>query len=153
MKRSELLHYLESTNELNVFLPDGSQVPSHFHITEAGLTTRRFIDCGGTTRTEEYATFQIWTADDTDHRLTPEKLIRIIEISENLTAGKDPQVEFEYQMETIGRFGLAFDEGNFILTPKQTDCLAKEQCGISDRTAEPIRTERVSACAPGNGCC
>ena len=28
-------------------LPDGDQIPAHYHITEVGHVTKRFIDCGG----------------------------------------------------------------------------------------------------------
>ncbi len=28
-------------------LPDGDQIPAHFHITEVGHVAKRFIDCGG----------------------------------------------------------------------------------------------------------
>ena len=48
-------------------------VPSHFHVTEVGKITKHFIDCGGTVRNEEVVNFQLWQADDYDHRLHPEK--------------------------------------------------------------------------------
>ncbi|MEM7384040.1 MAG: DUF6428 family protein, partial [Verrucomicrobiota bacterium] len=45
-------------------LPDGESVPVHFHITEVGHTTRKFIDCGGTIREDEKCLLQVWVADD-----------------------------------------------------------------------------------------
>ena len=42
----------------------------------------------------------------------------------------DLNIEVEYQDTTIGKFGLDFDGTNFLLTTKQTDCLAKSYCEI-----------------------
>jgi len=29
-------------------LPEGTYLPAHFHMTEVGLVTKHFVDCGGT---------------------------------------------------------------------------------------------------------
>jgi len=55
----------------------------------------------------------------------------------------------EYQQNTIGKFSLEFDGKDFILVNKQTDCLAKDACGIPEK---PKQTEN-SCCSPGGGCC
>ena len=106
----------------------------HFHITEVGVVSKDFVDCGGTKRVQSHFTMQVWFADDTDHRLPPKKLLDIIEIAkrEVIAYSDDLDVEVEYQGKTIGRWGLMFDENRsaFVLTPKQTDCLAKDKCGI-----------------------
>jgi hypothetical protein len=39
-------------------------VPEHFHVTEVGVVTKDFIDCGGTVRHEKVANFQLWDAND-----------------------------------------------------------------------------------------
>jgi hypothetical protein len=56
--------------------------------------------------------------------------LNIIELSKKVLELGDLEIEVEYQAETIGKFGLDFDGKNFLLTSKQTDCLAKDQCGI-----------------------
>jgi len=28
-------------------LPDGDVIPAHYHVTEVGHVTKRFVDCGG----------------------------------------------------------------------------------------------------------
>jgi hypothetical protein len=83
MKLSELKTILAEVNTIAFELPNGSLVPSHFHVTEVGKVTKHFIDCGGTIRNEEVANFQLWSADDYDHRLHPEKLVDIIALSES----------------------------------------------------------------------
>jgi hypothetical protein len=62
---------------LHFQLPDASRVPEHFHITEIGRIQRHFVDCGGTERMENRINFQLWVANDYDHRLSPEKLKRL----------------------------------------------------------------------------
>lgn len=156
MKLSELKLYLNKLSKLNFIQPNGNFIPSHFHITEAGLTTKNFIDCGGTIRTEKTISFQLWTANDLEHRLEPQKLLKIINLAEPLFENEDLEVEVEYQMETIGRFGLDFDGINFILISKQTNCLAEDQCGIPQEKLNlnlSDLSKSKSSCTPGSGCC
>ena len=155
MKLSEVKSALKSLETIGFQLPDGSLVPSHFHVTEVGKVSKHFIDCGGTVRQEDVVNFQLWNADDYDHRLHPEKLISIIELSEKVLQIKDHEVEVEYQGETIGKFGIDFDGTHFLLTTKQTDCLAKDACGIPAEKPKVKLADlnNASACTPGGGCC
>lgn len=155
MKLSEVKTALSNLENIQFQLPNGELVPSHFHVTEVGKITKHFIDCGGTVRHEEVVNFQLWNANDYDHRLHPEKLVHIIELSEKVIGIEDLTVEVEYQGNTIQKFGLDFDGTSFLLTTKQTDCLAKENCGIP---AEKPRIRlsslgKEASCAPGSGCC
>lgn len=155
MKLSEIKTALGKLEKIAFQLPNGELVPNHFHVTEVGKITKNFIDCGGTLRNEEVVNFQLWNANDYDHRLHPEKLVHIIELSEKALEIGDLEIEVEYQAETIGKFGLDFDGTNFLLTSKQTDCLAKENCGIP--TEKPklqfSELETENTCTPGGGCC
>jgi hypothetical protein len=151
MKLSEFRNQLNKIDDLSFTLPDGAMVPSHFHITEAGLLTKHFIDCGKTIHLKKTAVFQLWTADDYHHRLKPATVASIIDKSYKVFAGEDPEVEIEYQMDTIGKFGLDFQSGRFVLTPTYTDCLAKENCEITPALA--TADETAGCCVPGGGCC
>ena len=155
MKLSEVKSVLQNLQTIGFQLPDQSLVPSHFHVTEVGEITKRFIDCGGTVRKETVVNFQLWNANDYDHRLHPEKLVKIIELSENLLDIEDLPIEVEYQDTTIGKFGLAYDGANFLLTSKVTDCLAKDKCGIPEEKLKTSLSDLGSqnACTPGSGCC
>src|SRR5690606_24359677 len=106
--------------------------------------------CGGTVREEEVVNFQLWNANDYNHRLHPEKLLKIINLSEQKLNIEDREIEVEYQGATIGKYGLDFDGINFLLTTKATDCLAKDSCGIPEKKEELVES---SCCAPGSGCC
>jgi hypothetical protein len=159
MRISELNKTLREVNSLSVFTPDGLQVPQHFHITEAGLTTKHFIDCGGTIRLEKVVSMQLWVANDTDHRLSPVKLAGILKKAEPLFMQEDLEVEIEYQANTIGRFGLEYADGKFQLTTKATNCLAQDHCGIPSsqmpefEPAFSLVETGAATCKPGGGCC
>ncbi|REG87469.1 DUF6428 family protein [Winogradskyella sediminis] len=157
MKLSEIKSKLKALDTIAFQLPNGDLVPRHFHVTEVGKISKHFIDCGGTVRTENVANFQLWEADDYDHRLHPEKLLSIIELSEKVLQIEDLDIEVEYQGETIGKYGLDFNGEHFLLTTKLTDCLAKDKCGIPE--AKPklklseLQDQAASCCGPDSGCC
>lgn len=157
MKLSQIKDQLDQLESIAFELPDGSLVPRHFHVTEVGRVSKHFIDCGGTVRREEVANFQLWEANDYDHRLHPEKLKHIIELSEKVLGLEDLEIEVEYQGTTIGKYDLEFKGQIFLLTNKATDCLAKENCGIP---AEKIKVnlsqlnkDGSATCSPESGCC
>jgi hypothetical protein len=155
MKLSEVKKILQELKTIAFQLPNQTLVPNHFHVTEVGEITKRFIDCGGTVRKETVVNFQLWNDNDYDHRLHPEKLLKIIKLSQKTLAIDDNEIEVEYQGETIQKFGLDFDGTTFLLTSKQTDCLAKDNCGIP--TEKPkVRLSELTAqscCSPKSGCC
>lgn len=91
----------------------------------------------------------------TDNQLHPEKLLNIIELSEKVLKIGDLEIEVEYQAETIGKFGLDFDGKYFLLTSKQTDCLARGNCGIPEEK-QKVRLSDLnnkSCCSPEGYCC
>jgi hypothetical protein len=157
MKLSAFKQHLENADQLTFVQQDGALVPAHFHITEAGLVSRHFIDCGGTVRQEKFISFQLWVAQDSDHRLQAAKLLKIIAIGEEVFGTEDLEVEMEYQGETIGRYGLRAEDGQFVLTPKHTDCLAKDNCGVPESkqkvSLSSLQQAESSCCAPGGNCC
>jgi hypothetical protein len=157
MKLSEIKKYLTTAQSVNFKLPSGAYVPENFHVTEVGIVTKHFIDCGGTTRLEKVVNFQLFDANDVDHRLKPQKLANIISLSENKLGIGDLEIEVEYQSDTIGKYGLDFNGKDFVLVPKQTACLANDACGISPVKQKiqltELQTANQSCCTPGGGCC
>jgi hypothetical protein len=155
MKVKELVEVLKTQASIGFVLPNGNTVPAHFHITEMGLVLKNYVDCGGKMRNERSATFQLWVAGDTDHRMTSQKFMGIIAIADGLYGIQDLEVQVEYQQETIGVFDLNYNGEKFILQSKQTACLAEDACGI------PVSKQKVSLsqlgdsnqCTPGGGCC
>ena len=157
MKLSEIKTKLAELNSVDFELQNGTKVPDHFHVTEVGIVHKHFIDCGGTIRNEKMANFQLWNANDTDHRLKPQKLLNIIELSENKLGLEDLEIEVEYQMETIGKYGLEFNGKSFVLMPKFTDCLASDSCGIPQEKKKVRLSDIIvndnACCSPNSNCC
>ena len=158
MKLSDFKKALGVLDTLTFVQPNGKNVPSHFHITEVGLTTKNFIDCGGTVREEKVVNFQLWEANDFDHRLAPKKLNDIITLSEKVLGVEDAEIEVEYQSDTIGKYGVEFNGKNFTLTQKQTACLASDSCGIPPekqkvKLSEIQGEKKAACCGPDSKCC
>ena len=154
MKLSEFRNKLSGLEEIAFELPNGKLVPEHFHVTEVGKISKNFIDCGGTLRDEEKISFQLWEENDYNHRLHPEKLVKIIDLAKNKLELPDVEIEVEYQGESINKFELGFDGKHFLLLNTQTACLAKENCGIPEHKPKVRLSElQNSGCTPGSGCC
>ncbi len=155
MKLSAFKEILQNKIAIGFELPNGELVPGHFHVTEVGQIEKRFIDCGGLIRNEKVVNFQLWEANDYDHRLHPDKLIKIIQLSEDKLGIEDAEIEVEYQGATIGKYGLDYVDDNFLLTSKTTDCLAKDKCGIpADKLkVNLVDIKNTNSCTPGSGCC
>lgn len=157
MKLSEIKNHLAGMEALRFMLPNGTFVPQNFHVTEVGLITKNFIDCGGTVRKETVVNFQLWEdSNDEDHRLKPNKLLSIIALSEKVLGIEDFEIEVEYQDTTIGKYDLGFDGKNFTLQNKQTACLAQDQCGVpadKQKVSLSAISSQSNSCTPGGGCC
>ena len=155
MKLSDVKKHLNAVETVSFKLQNGTSVPDHFHVTEVGVVSKHFIDCGGTIRNEKVANFQLWDANDFEHRLKPQKLLNIIKLSEEKLGIEDLDIEVEYQAETIGKYDLDFNGANFVLVSKQTACLAEDACGIPKEKLKVNLSDIKSpnSCTLGGGCC
>ena len=148
MKLNQLLPLLDSKDQLTFLTPEGLTVPAHAHVTEVGVISKTFIDCGYNLRQSNNISFQVHVAQDVEHRLAPGKFKNIlIDTTNRLNAGNfDVEVEVMHR-GTIGKYGLDFNGQSLVLTPTATDCLAKEECNI------PENQEAEPCCAPNSACC
>lgn len=154
MTLSEIKAILPTLDHVEFQLENGMYVPEHFHVTEVGMVTKHFIDCGGKIRTEKSVNFQLWNADDFEHRLKPGKLLDIIQLSEEKLGIQDAEIEVEYQTETIGKYDLEFNGKNFLLKNRQTACMAGDACGVpAEKQKVKLSDLSKSRCHPDSGCC
>ena len=156
MKLSKIKEILPTLENVEFQLENGTFVPEHFHVTEVGMITKNFIDCGGVIRTEKVVNFQLWNANDFEHRLKPQKLMNIIQLSEKVLGIQDYEIEVEYQDTTIGKYDLDFNGSDFVLVNKQTACLAQDQCGIPQEKPKVRLSDmnnETNCCTPNGGCC
>jgi len=120
---------------LRFLLPSGEFVSDHFHVTEVGRVEKKFIDCGGTRREAVACVLQLWEAGDIDHRLSAAKLAKILKTAGAVLIQGDLPVEVEYGVDVASHYVVADAQTTsdglvFVLNGKQTDCLAKDQCGV-----------------------
>jgi hypothetical protein len=143
-----------------LLLPDGGFVPAHFHITEVGHVTKRFIDCGGTRRTLETCLLQTWVHEDVEHRLLAGKLAAIFDKAGDVLPHHDLPIEIEYEDYVVAQFPVESaevinDALTFRLGVKHTDCLARGIClpGACAPRAPKVAEQESSCCTPGSKCC
>lgn len=134
---------------LTLELPNGDQVPPHFHVTEVAFCKKDFIDCGGTIRHEGKCLLQIWVADDYHHRVNSTSLSKILKHGAPVLPTQALPIEIEYAMPGLTYMTLDTvtqqDDGlHLSLSHKATDCLAKDVCGV---------LPAEGACEVGSGCC
>jgi hypothetical protein len=134
---SDFEKLLQESSEASVtfLLPDGSEVPKHFHVTEVGFVRKDFFDCGGARRVDEYCAMQLWVAGDTEHRLVAAKITSILKHTEAALPSKNIDVRVEYQRDSLSLFSIVsaqriFGKLVFQLGAKQTECLAPDRCGV-----------------------
>lgn len=161
MKLSELKSILTEHSEarLRFRLPNGEFAPAHVHVTEVARVDKRFIDCGGTLRTESYCRLQTWHANDVEHRLTAGKLSKIFGKSNEVGLTDDLAVDVEHEVGFISQFPVesivaSAGELVFQLGVRHTACLAEDKCLPPPKRAEfdPMKFD-FRAPAPADKCC
>ena len=157
MNITELKSLLLAHPALNVsmILPDGRTVPAHFHVTEVGHIAKKFVDCGGTFRSDETCVLQTYIgySKDDGHRLTAGRLAHILDLAQPILLNDELPVEIEYEDGIVSQFPVesGVPSGttlNLQLGLKHTDCLAKDKCGIAADDGEV-----AAGCGCGPGCC
>jgi hypothetical protein len=155
--KTELTRYPDA--HVRFVLPNGDAIPAHAHVTEVGRIDKRFIDCGGTLRTDSLCRLQTWFADDTEHRLTAGKLAKILTIAESVLLTEDLEVDVEHEVGFISQFPVESIEATpeaviFHLTVRHTDCLAKDSCKPKPALSplNPMQFDFRSP-QPTAGCC
>lgn len=117
------------------FVPTGIAIADHFHVTEVGCVEKKFVDCGGKSRSTLTCVLQTLVADDVEHRLTTTKLAKIMQLADSLNLQADTPIEVEHQersvsVDSIDRFEVIDGVLQFYLEPKHTACLAEDACGL-----------------------
>lgn len=138
-----------SGNSIRFYLPDGTQVPAHCHMTDVGSINRHFIDCGGQTREENYVQIQLWLGKDINHRLNAKTILSILKHSrvvlDKLPNLEDSNVFIEYQTETITQYPISRIE----VLDEKIACFTKQlttQCLAALRHEEELKKGNTSDC-------
>ena len=152
MKLIEFKEILTNNSEKQflIKLPNEKSIPQSFHITEVGLVTKVFIDCGGKVHKNETCQLQVWIGPDVNHRIETGKMLNILKVSQSIVPDDSLDIEIEYEEDVVSQYPVTEaivtnDAVTLVLSLKHTDCLAKELC-------LPKSTDD-SGCCGGGGCC
>jgi len=130
-----------------IFRIKGVEIPRYFHVTEVGAVRKSFVDCGGTRRNTLKCSFQLWVADDSNHRIGSGKMRRILNSAKSLFGDENPEINVEYGPDIISMYEIndCYEDGEFfifLLEGVRAGCLAPEKCGIdSILTPESIKNQ------------
>lgn len=143
MKLKEFKTLLEANRDKQFLLqlPDQTQVPLSFHVTEVGYVDKKFIDCGGKVHSTQTCQLQVWVGEDIDHRLNAGKLADILKLAKSVVPDDEIDLEIEYEATLISQYPIrnywVTDEAVTLrLALKHTDCLAKEICLLPSSCGE-----------------
>jgi hypothetical protein len=132
-------------------LPTTALLTPHVHVTEVARIDKKFVDCGGTLRTDSSCRLQIYQADDTEHRITAAKFAQILAKGAGVLSSMNLPVEVEAEAPCLSVFPVIatrLEEKQVVISLgiRHTACLAEDVCF-------PANLQNKSACAPGSGCC
>jgi hypothetical protein len=135
MQLAEFKKYLSQHLDKNIqfILPTGTKIPFHAHVTDVARIEKRYIDCGGTFRTELLCRLQIWFADDTGHRVSARTLFKVLEKAAPFLETEELDIDVEYEAPFISQFPVSIIEstGDVLtvrLAIRHTTCLAPDRC-------------------------
>lgn len=164
MKTSEFLALLNAhADKALVFeYKAGSYVGANYHITEVKNVTIDAVDCGAGVDFWKETIIQLWESpSEQDKRdyMTASKALGILNKVDGIKPmEKDVEVKFEYsndQFHTaqlfVNDFELNANQLVLKLGVTQTDCKAKDACGVPVEMA--TASQSAGSCAPGGGCC
>ncbi len=157
MKLAELKEILgqHTGKNLSFLLPTGTRMPIQAHVTDVARIEKRFIDCGGTFRTEIFCRLQTWFSDDTDHRAGTKMLLKVLEKAAPFLETEEMEVDVECEAPFISQFPITDiqAEGDIltvVLGIKHTACLAPDKCMPPKTTA--ISFSSFPTFQPGKCC-
>ena len=132
-------------------LPTATLLSPHVHVTEVARIDKKFVDCGGTLRTDSSCRLQVHQADDTEHRITAAKFAQILAKGAGVLGSLGLPVEVETEAPYLSVFPVIatrLEDKQIVLSLgiRHTACLAEDVCF-------PANLQNKSACTPGSGCC
>ncbi|TMM58470.1 hypothetical protein FEE95_03295 [Maribacter algarum] len=162
MKTNELLSLLkDNPGKILLFeYKPNSFIRSNYHITEIKNITVDSVDCGAKTDFWKETIIQLWEDPneiDTEGTMTAFKALGILNKVDSIKPmEREVEVKFEYSNPNfhmaqlfVNDVELSEDRIIMKLGVEQTDCKAKETCGVTVEAS----AQESNSCAPGSGCC
>ncbi len=164
MKTKEFLSLLkEHENKSLLFqYSEGALVGANYHITEVKNIDIESVDCGAGTDSWKETVIQLWESPKeigkTEYMTSTKALNILNKVDKMRPMELGAELKFEYSNASFHTAQL-FVADIFVsdrqllvqLSVKQTDCKAKENCGVP--AGYTTSQAQEAACAPGSGCC
>lgn len=163
MKTQELLNVLKE-NEGKALLfeyQSGQYVEANYHITEVKNTVIHSVDCGGRADQWNETVIQLWESPEeigkTDYLKTDKAFSIFNRVDAIHPMDRNALVKFEYGNNTFHKANLEINDVEttadtliFKLFVSQTDCKAKDDCGVPETA---LATTSDEGCCSGSNCC
>lgn len=165
MKTLELFQLLEQHQDKSLVFEyaPGHLVGANYHITEVKHLTIDSVDCGSQTDTWKETIIQLWESPKeigkTEYMSVYKALAILKKVGKMKPYVLDAEIKIEYSNATfhtaqlfINDFEIKAKQLIFKLGVEQTDCKAKEVCGISE-VLQPVGSNAEPCCSPDGNCC
>ena len=162
MKTNEFLSLLKDNPGKTLLFEykPNSFVRANYHITEIKNITVDSVDCGAKTDFWKETIIQLWedpTEIDTESTMTAFKALGILNKVDTIKPmEREVEVKFEYSNPNfhmaqlfVNDVELSQDRIIMKLGVEQTDCKAKDTCGVSVE----VNAQENNSCNPESGCC
>ncbi len=164
MKTKEFLDILKANQGKSLLFEYAPNllVGANYHITEVKHVTIDAVDCGAGTDAWKETIIQLWESPTelgkTEFMSAYKAMGILSKVGRMKPYTMDAEVKIEYSNARfhtaqlfVNDYEIQENQLRFKLAVQQTDCKAKEACGI----AEPVMADenQVGGCAPGSGCC
>lgn len=164
MKTNEFLNVLKEHPKKSLLFEykAGHLVGANYHITEVKNITVDSVDCGAKTDFWKETIIQLWESPKEKDKLeymTAYKALGILNKVDSIKPmEKEVEVKFEYSNSDfhtaqlfVNDVEISSEQLTVKLGVEQTDCKAKDECGIP--VSVEMETESSGCCAPESGCC
>lgn len=162
MKTKEFLAILESNPNKSLLFEytPGQLVGANYHITEVKHLKVDSVDCGARTDSWNETIVQLWESPSeigkTEYMSAYKALGILNKVGKMKPYDLSSEVKIEYSNPLFHTAQLFINDfeiygANLVakLAVEQTDCKAKDQCGVP----EAATATAAESCAPGSGCC
>ncbi len=162
MKTNEFLNLLKENPAKTLLFEykPNSFVRANYHITEIKNVIIDSVDCGAKTDFWKETIIQLWEDPnevEVEGAMSAFKALGILNKVDSIKPmDREVEVKFEYSNQNfhtaqlfVSDVEVSQDRIIMKLAVEQTDCKAKEECGVP----VTVGSQEENSCTPGGGCC
>jgi len=162
MKTGEFLNTLKENGQKELLFEykEGKFIGANYHITEVKNTVIKSVDCGSRSDAWNETIVQLWESPKEIGKRDYMKVDKAYSILEKVDKiyemDKEAEVLFEYSNDNFHKANLEVHDVEltsekiiFKLFVSQTDCKAKDECGVDMKEV----VVKETACCEDTGCC